>query len=391
VNSKVTNLNLRAACILAALSLNLTASASLAQSNAATERAGETGVKTAAPASTTKTVNWSNGHGVQTAAAGAATSTANAARGNAPAGTAAATTVATKTSDLVALQGPTTVTQKGSGWKTTSTFIELKDGQQALPLTFTVTNGPNGATKLQGIDVKLNGREIITPKAFTGKDTVAVNLSDLVSSGQSQLIFQTYGPNAASCSWVLTTLKIKVTDIKPVNCAIGDVVRITGKNFPTDKSAYKVTVDQKPAVVKAASATGIDFIVPTGLTGGKKTVTLFIAGVKCDPLYIKVAAAPEVTGCNMLGVAPGGDLTITGTGFSTSAADNVVCFKQMDGTLVSSVPAKAATETTVTVTLPEGYPCPSDVLITVKTKNQESAKGVTIFCSQRVIDKNVLN
>ena len=228
---------------------------------------------------------------------------------------------------------------------------------------------------MQGIEVKLNGREIVGPKTMKDKDSVAIDLSGLVNSGQSQLIFQTFGPTGAACSWVLTTLKIKVTDIKPVSCAIGDVVKITGKNFPTDKSAYRVTVDQKSATIKSATATSIDFIVPEGLSGGKKTVTLYIAGVKCDPLYIKVAAAPDVTGCNLLSASQGCEITISGTGFSTTASDNVVLFKNTDGVVQASVTAKTASDTALTVNVPENYPCPSDMLVTVKTKGQESAKA----------------
>jgi hypothetical protein len=295
--------------------------------------------------------------------------------------------VVAKTSDLVALQGPTLITQKGAGWKTASTFIDLKDGQQALPLTFSVTNGANNQAKMQGVRMKLNGHEILTEKAFKDKDTVSVNLTGILSSGQTQLITETYGHDGAGLSWVLTTYKIKVSDIKPVNCKIGETVKISGKNFPTDKSAFKLTVDQTAATITKATATGVDFVVPQ-VPGGKRTVTLYIAGVKCDPLYIKVAAAPEVTSLNLLGIAPGGTFTVQGKGFSTTAGENTVLFKSPDGSsTIGQAAPTAATETELTVTLPMDIPCPSDVLCTVKTNGQESPKGVLFGCSQRVIDK----
>jgi len=359
VNSKVQTLSLRAAGLVAALSLSISGPASLAL-------AQETKVATQ---TTTQ---------VQTKTA---TTT--------PAGPAQPTVVA-KSSDLVALQGPTLITQKAGGWKTASTFIDLKNGQQALPLTFTVTNGANGQAKMQGLRISLNGREILTEKAFKGKDSVSLNLSDLVSAGQSQLIINTYGPTGATLSWVLTTLKIKVSDIKPVSCAIGDKVTITGKNFPTDKTAYKLTVDTTAATITKATPSSLEFNVPTGLAGGKRTVTLWIAGVKCDPLYIKISAAPEVTGVNLLGAAPGGNIVVSGKGFSTTASDNIAIFKTTDGQQVTTVTASAATETEVTFTVPMDYACPSEILLTVKTKGQESVKGVVFSCSQRVIDKGFL-
>ncbi len=377
MNSKVKTLNLRAAALLAALSLSLSANASLAQSTATTQGSSQA---PALPSAQTS---------LQQSPATAAAGTSVPAKPATPA-TPAAATVVPQAPDLVALQGPITITQKGTGWKTASTFLDLKDGQQALPLTFTVTNGPASQAKMQGIRIKLNGREILTEKDFKGKDAVSVVLSDLVAAGQSQLIINTYGPSGAGLSWVLTTLKIKVSDIKPVNCAIGDKVKILGKNFPTDKTAYKLTVEQKSAEITAVTGSSLEFVVPAGLSGGKRTVTLYIAGVKCDPLYIKIQAAPEVTGVNLLGAAPGGSVVISGKNFSGSAGDNQVIFKSTDGNVIATASPSAATETELTVTIPMDYPCPSDILCTVKTKGQESVKGINFSCSQRVIDKGML-
>jgi hypothetical protein len=387
VNSKVKTLNLPAASLLAALSLSLTGYASLAESSASSQ----------AQSSAVTQTHSSAGTQAQSSASSQAPSSSSPQSTGAKAGTTTSTshgpaqrTVVAKSSDLVALQGPILITQKGSGWKTASTFIELKEGQQALPLTFTVTNGANNQAKMQGIRMKLNGHEILTEKTFNGKDSLALNLSDKLTSGQTQLIVETYGAPGATVSWVLTTFKIKVSDIKPVNCKIGETVKISGKNFPLETTAFKLTVEQIPAKITKVTATGLDFTVPDGLAGGKRTVTLYIAGVKCDPLYIKVAAAPEVSGADLLGAAPGGTIKIEGKGFSTTASENQVLLKSPEGQIVATVTPTAASETELTITLPMDYPCPAEILCSVKTNGQESSKGVTFSVGLRVIDKEML-
>lgn len=382
MNSKVKTLNLRAASLVAALSLSLTGYASLAQSNATSSAS----TQARSNASTQAQSNASSQASYPAANQKTATTT-----GVKPAaGPATPATQVAKAPDLVALQGPTLITQKGTGWKTASSFIELKDGQQFLPLTFTLTNGANNQQKLQGVRIKLNGHEIFTEKAFKGKDSISLSLSDVLAAGQTQMIVETFGPPGATLSWVLTTLKIKVSDIKPVNCKIGETVKISGKNFPLDKLAYKLDVDKTAAKITKATATSLEFTVPEGLQGGKRTVTLWIAGVKCDPLYIKIAAAPEVTAANLLGGAPGNPITIQGKGFSTTASENQVLLKTPEGQIIATVTPTVATETELTITIPTDYPSPSDILCTVKTNGQESAKGVVFSVGMRVIDKGLL-
>jgi len=403
VNSKVQTLTLRTAAFLVASSLSLTGYASLAQTAASSQSGSQASGQAASQASgqassqasgqaSGQASSQASGPAYGQASPHSTTKTTNYPAGGKNEKSAAQTpsTVVAKGPDLVALQGPTLITQKGTGWKTASTFLDLKDGQQALPLTFTVTNGANSQAKMQGVRMKLNGHEILTEKAFKDRDSVSVNLSAIAGAGQSQLIIETYGPTGATLSWVLTTLKIKVSDIKPVNCKIGDVVKISGKNFPVDKTAYKLLIDQTSVPIKTAAASGIDFVVPTGLTGGKRTVTLYIAGVKCDPLYIKIAAAPEVTGCNLLGAAPGGEVKIQGKGFSTVSSENQILLKSLDGQIISTITPTGSTDSELTAVIPMDFPAPSEILCSVKTNGQESPKGVTFSVGLRVIDKGML-
>ncbi|MDQ5934454.1 MAG: hypothetical protein QG574_1760 [Cyanobacteriota bacterium erpe_2018_sw_21hr_WHONDRS-SW48-000092_B_bin.40] len=286
----------------------------------------------------------------------------------------------TSSSDLVALQGPTQLVHNGAGWKENPSYINIKQGQEVLPLTLTVSNGVNGATKVTGLRITLNGRKLANETYFRGSDKFSIDMSGLLSTGDTQMVIQTFGPSGAAISWVLTTGKIKVSDIKPEAGGAGDKMTITGKNLPKQVSAYKLFVGSQPATIKSVTDKQIEFIVPSGLTGDKQTVTLYIAGVKCDPLYFKTKSAPVITGVDMLEAPPSSPITVSGKGFSTKASENTV---QVGGATCQITSCSA---TQITAIIPESIQCPQrDIPVTVKTNGVDAKGNVTMSVTMRTI------
>lgn len=291
--------------------------------------------------------------------------------------TAASTTSST---DLVALQGPTQLVHNGAGWKENPSYINIKQGQEVLPLTLTVSNGVNGAAKVTGLRITLNGRKLANETYFRGSDKFSIDMSGLLSTGDTQMVIQTFGPNGAAISWVLTTGKIKVSDIKPESGGAGDKMTISGKNLPKQVSAYKLFVGNQPATIKSVTDKQIEFIVPSGLTGDKQTVTLYIAGVKCDPLYFKTKSAPVITGVDMLEAPPSSPITVSGKGFSVKASENTV---QVGGATCQITSCSA---TQITAIIPESIQCPQrDIPVTVKTNGVDAKGTVTMSVTMRTI------
>ncbi len=286
----------------------------------------------------------------------------------------------TSSSDLVALQGPTQLVHNGAGWKENPSYINIKQGQEVLPLTLTVSNGVNGATKVTGLRITLNGRKLANETYFRGSDKFSIDMSGLLSTGDTQMVIQTFGPSGAAISWVLTTGKIKVSDIKPEAGGAGDKMTITGKNLPKQVSAYKLFVGSQPATIKSVTDKQIEFIVPSGLTGEKQTVTLYIAGVKCDPLYFKTKSAPVITGVDMLEAPPSSPITVSGKGFSVKASENTV---QVGGATCQITSCSA---TQITAIIPESIQCPQrDIPVTVKTNGVDAKGTVTMSVTMRTI------
>lgn len=290
------------------------------------------------------------------------------------------TAASTSSTDLVALQGPTQLVHNGAGWKENPSYINIKQGQEVLPLTLTVSNGVNGAAKVTGLRITLNGRKLANETYFRGSDKFSIDMSGLLSTGDTQMVIQTFGPNGAAISWVLTTGKIKVSDIKPEAGGAGDKMTISGKNLPKQVSAYKLFVGSQPATIKSVTDKQIEFIVPSGLTGDKQTVTLYIAGVKCDPLYFKTKSAPVITGVDMLEAPPSSPITVSGKGFSVKASENTV---QVGGATCQITSCSA---TQITAIIPESIQCPQrDIPVTVKTNGVDAKGTVTMSVTMRTI------
>jgi hypothetical protein len=294
----------------------------------------------------------------------------------------AAKPVASAVTELVALQGPQQIVHMGNAWKENPCYISVKQGQEILPLTLTFNNGVNGAAPIKFVRVSLNGRRLFTDVDFKGKNTLSLKMDGFLTAGDTQMVVQTFGSQGSSLNWVLTTPKIKVSDIKPDTAAPGDKVTISGKNLPKRTDAYKVFVGEKAATIKAVTEKQIDFIVPDGVAGGKQNVTLYIAGVKCDPLVIKIKATAELSGTNVVDAPPGTILFIYGKGFSTTASDNQIFFNGVPA------PVSKATATQLDVTVPSIEFPQYNVQITGKLNGQNMKGNASFNCTIRTIYKD---
>lgn len=283
--------------------------------------------------------------------------------------------------DLVALAGPTQITHTGNAWRSNMSTVSLKSGQEILPLTMTLNNGNEGKLKLKGIRIFINGRKILTEADFKGKDSVSLNMSDILTAGDTQMEVQTYGNTGSTLTWVVTTPKIKVSDIKPDTAAPGDKVVINGKNLPKAIAAYQLQIGSKTATITGVTDKQINFTVPQGVEGGKQTVTLTIAGVKCDALTLKIKAQAEMSGTNMVECPPSTPLIIYGKGFAKSASDNTVTFNGVTASVTR------VTDTSLEVVVPSLDFPQAGVEIKLKTNGMDAKNSIKIDLSMRTIPK----
>lgn len=270
------------------------------------------------------------------------------------------------------------VCTKPKSWQQFDGYISLKPGQEALPLTMTVTN-----TNYTGINIFLNGQKLATDKDFKS-NTLRMQMTGALAGGDNKFTVQAFGPAGANLVWKLTTLKPVITGIKPASGSGDDDITISGRNFSKVASANAVFVGQKQGTVKAAGSTSgkeILFNLPPGVPSGKVNVTVSICGVLSKPVEFTIKGAPEVNSVDLISGPPGQTMTISGKGFSTTASENIVTIGGIPAQVVS------CSKSSITITIPEMYYPQWHLPVTVKTGGVESKPnaGAEINVQTRVI------
>lgn len=151
---------------------------------------------------------------------------------------------------------------------------------------------------------------------------------------------------------------VSITGVVPAHAPVGAVVTVSGTGFATAASGNTVSFAGKVATVTAATATSLAVAVPAGATSGTVTVTTSAgSGSSQQPFTVdSPVPAPAVTGFSPAVLTGGSTLTISGSGFDTAPANDVVSV----GALRAKV--KTASATSLTVELPD-YAAPGPVTV----------------------------
>ncbi len=214
-----------------------------------------------------------------------------------------------------------------------------------------VITGTNFSSTLSNNIVSFNGTAANVTAATATQLTVTVP-----SGATSGTITVTVNSNTATSAsaFIVTTSSSAtptITSFTPTSGATGTSVVITGTNFSTTLANNTVTINGIVAVVTAATATQLTVTVPSGATTtGKITVTVNsqIATSTGDfTVTTAGSTAPTISSFTGSG-AVGASIIITGTNFSTTAANNTVTINGVTATVT------AASATQLTVTVPSG-------------------------------------
>lgn len=139
---------------------------------------------------------------------------------------------------------------------------------------------------------------------------------------------------------------LEVTSFSPLKAAVGGTVTITGKSFSTVASENSVSFNGVNATIAGATATSLTVTVPSGATTG--TISVSRSGYKAlspnEFLSLPFAITSFSPGIGDAGTS----VTITGTGFSSVAGNNVVKFNGVMATVTQN------TATQLKATVPPG-------------------------------------
>jgi hypothetical protein len=165
-----------------------------------------------------------------------------------------------------------------------------------------------------------------------------------------------------------------VTGFSPASGAVGATVVISGSGFSTTLTDNEVTFfNGIPATVTASTANSITVEVPSGATDGPITVT--IAGdTDISDDDFTVLPTPSISSFTPTTGAETATVTITGTNFSATPANNQVRF--FNGVLAN---VTASTPTSITTSVPAGAATgPISVLVSGTGVTVTSASDFTV-------------
>ncbi len=158
-----------------------------------------------------------------------------------------------------------------------------------------------------------------------------------------------------------------INSISPSSGIAGASVTISGTNFIATPANNTVKFNGTTAIVTAASTTSLTVTVPAGGATGAVSVTNSNGTVN-GPVFTYLNA-PAITSINPVSGPAGTSITITGTGFDATAANNTVKFNGVmasvtSATATSIVTTAPATGTTGNITVATNAGTSNGVLFT---------------------------
>ncbi|MCZ8216782.1 MAG: IPT/TIG domain-containing protein, partial [Cyclobacteriaceae bacterium] len=222
---------------------------------------------------------------------------------------------------------------------TISSFSPL----QGIAGTSVTITGTNFSTTATNNIVKFNNTTATVTAATTTSLTVAVP-----AGATSGTISVQVGSQTAVSADSFTVIPVPtITSFSPLQGIAGNSVTITGTNFSTTAANNVVKFNNTTATVTAASTTSLMVTVPTAATSG--TISVQVGSQTAVSVQsFTIIPKPTITSFSPLQGVVGTSVTITGTNFSTTAADNVVKFNNTTATVAS------ASTTSLTVSVPTG-------------------------------------
>lgn len=208
--------------------------------------------------------------------------------------------------------------------------------------------------------------------------STSTTISATVPAGAtSGKISVTTGGATALSSDDFTVISHTITSVAPASGLIGAPITITGTDFNTTPANNIVKFNNTTATVTASTTTTLSVTVPPGATTGKITVT--IDGITATSAEdFTVVFPPTLTSFTPASGLPalstgyaGEEVTITGTNFSTTPANNTVKFNGTSATVTSS------SATQIKAHVPTGATT-GKISVTVNTITVESANSFTV-------------
>jgi YD repeat-containing protein len=133
---------------------------------------------------------------------------------------------------------------------------------------------------------------------------------------------------------------VSVVQLSPARGAVGSSVTIYGTGFSATTSSNTVSFGGAGATVTQATKTQLQVTVPSGASTGSISVTSPTGSATSGTFTVVPApTAPSITSVSSAVADFGATVTLTGSAFATTAADNTVAINRMRALVTSAAAA----------------------------------------------------
>ncbi|MFJ6438288.1 RHS repeat-associated core domain-containing protein [Streptomyces sp. NPDC091416] len=140
---------------------------------------------------------------------------------------------------------------------------------------------------------------------------------------------------------------LSVLSMVPVRAPAGATVTLSGTGFSTTAADNSVSFGGHAAVVTSATATRLIVTVPAAASDGHASVSVGGSTEQSPESFTLASSGPVVTTMEPTSGAPGSQVVLSGSGFSSTPTNNLVRFNTMLAEVVG------VTATSLTVKVPE--------------------------------------
>jgi hypothetical protein len=281
--------------------------------------------------------------------------------------------------DAMTLQQSKPLVTRAGAWQTWSDHLHLKSGQDKLPLVLSFINGVDGKAKFTGLQVQLARKPLANLTDFGAAPDYAVDLTGKLTTGNTPITVQGFGPSGGRLVWKLITRRPLVFSVKPEKFGPNSTVTVIGRNFSDQASEMKVLIGTKAAKILSTHKDELKIETPAGISGGAHNLVVSVHSIESNVFKVSARAYPKILWVDFLATPPGQPVMLSGHGFSPVPAENHVAFGTIPARVLSSNPSQ------ITCVVPD-MPFPQwYVPISVTTHGLRSKERVTINVDQRVI------
>ena len=215
--------------------------------------------------------------------------------------------------------------------------------------------------------------------SFSKKPQTAGSLTAVVTSN---------GQSSGSAVQVATLAPVVTANANNQLAADATTLTITGQGFDPTAANNTVTFNNGAVGnVSAATATSLTVTLTTGPTAAGSLTAIVTVNTLTSGTAVQVATViPVVTTSSADLLASAATLTISGSGFDTTAANNLVTF---NNSAVGTV--TAATATSLTVTFSTKPASADDLTVVVTTNSASSGAPIKVATVKPVVTSSTTN